>query len=189
MPGAASMPAWLTLAQFSDVQVKLETETPAAFYYQWLADIIPELTDANLTTDIPDEGVRLNSGVSTDLRFTSEFAGQTQEHRGSNGNLKIVLSDLTFGTELLSARSECLRELEPEPAVIMHTSEAHRLDLVSGDSVCIQTERGNFKVKLKVVENMAAGVLVVPRHRRISWQVFETGVSRIGRDQIQKVTA
>jgi len=189
MPGAASKPAWLTLAQFSDGQVKLETETPAAFYYQWLADIIPELADANLTTDIPDEGLRLNSGVSTDLRFTTEFTGQTQEHRRSNGNLKIVLSDLTFGSEVLSARSEGLRELEPEPAVMMHTSEATRLNLADGDSVSIQTESGNFEARLRAVENMAGGVLVVPRHRKMAWQVFETAVVSISRDQIKKVAA
>ncbi len=90
---------------------------------------------------------------------------------------------------MLSARSECLRELEPEPAVMMHTSEAHNLGLVNGDSVSIQTASGNFEAKLKIVENMAAGVLVVPRHRKLSWQVFETGVSSIGRQQIQKVDA
>jgi NADH-quinone oxidoreductase subunit G len=71
----------------------------------------------------------------------------------------------------------------------MHTSDAHSLDLVNGDSVSIQTERGNFEAKLKVVENIAAGVLVVPRHHKLSWQIFETCVSSIGRDQIQKVAA
>ncbi len=96
---------------------------------------------------------------------------------------------MTFGTEELSAHSECLRELEPEPAVIMHTSEAHSLDLSAGDPVSIQTESGNLEAKLKVVENMAAGVLVVPRHRKISWQIFETGMISIGRDQIKKVAA
>jgi hypothetical protein len=34
---------------------------------------------------------------------------------------------------------------------------------------------------------MAVGVLVVPRHRKITWQIFETGMIRIGRKQIQKV--
>ena len=70
---------------------------------------------------------------------------------------------------------------------MMHTSEANSLDIVDGDSVTIQTESGNFTAKLEVVENMATGVLVVPRHRKISWQVFATDVSSIGREQIQKV--
>ncbi len=189
IPGADPMPAWLTMAQFADEQVKLEKKAPAATDYQWLADIIPELADVNLTADITEAGFRLNSGVKTDLRFTTDFSGRPEEQQGGTGNLKLILTDLTFGSEVLSARSECLRELEPEPAVMIHTSEAHNLDLVDGDSVSIQTESGNFEAKLKVVENMAAGVLVVPRHRKLSWQVFETGVSSIGRQQIQKVAA
>jgi NADH-quinone oxidoreductase subunit G len=189
MPGAASKPAWLTLAQFSDLQVKLETQTPAAFHYQVLLDIIPELADVNLTVEFPDEGHRLNTGAKTDLRFTTVFSSRPEENEGNTGNLKIILTDLTFGSEVLSAHSGCLRELEPEPTVMMHISEAHSLDLVNGDSVCIQTKRGNFEVKLKVVENMAAGVLVVPRHHKLSWQIFKTGVLRISRDQIQKVAA
>ena len=187
IPGADPMPAWLTMAQFADSQGKPETKTPPATYCPWLADIVPELADVNLTVDIRDEGLRLNTGAKTDLRFTTDFSSRPEEHEGSTGNLNIILTDLTFGSEVLSAHSECLRELESEPAVMMHTSEAHSLDLVNGESVSIQTERGNFEVKLKVVENMAAGVLVVPRHRKISWQIFETGVSSIGRDQIQKV--
>ena len=95
--------------------------------------------------------------------------------------------DLTFGSEVLSVHSECLRELEPEPAVLMHTSAARSLDLVDGDSVCIQTESGNFEAQLRVVENMAAGVLVVPRHRKLSWQIFKPGMINIGREQIKKV--
>jgi NADH-quinone oxidoreductase subunit G len=69
----------------------------------------------------------------------------------------------------------------------MHTSAARSLDLVDGDSVCIQTESGNFEAKLRVVENMAAGVLVVPRHRKLSWKIFNPGMINIGREQIKKV--
>jgi len=187
IPEAAPMPAWMIMAQFADRQTKPENEAPPATYDQWLANIVPELTDVNLTADIPDEGLRLNPGVKADLRFTTEFSAQPEEHQGSTGNLKLNFIDLTFGSEVLSVHSECLRELEPEPAVFMHTSTAHSLDLMDGDSVSIQTESGNFETKLRVVENMAAGVLVVPRHRKLSWQIFNPGMISISREQIQKV--
>jgi NADH-quinone oxidoreductase subunit G len=187
IPGAAPTPAWLTMVQISEGQTTPETKTPPETYYQWLADIVPELGEAHLTSDIPDEGLRLNSRAKTDLRFTTDFSGQPEDHQRKPENLQLVLTELTFGTEVLSGRSECLRELETEPAVIMHTGEAHRLNLTDGDSVSIQTESGKFEAKLKVVENMAVGVLVVPRHRKISWQIFEAGSSSIGRDQVKKV--
>ena len=189
IPGADSKPAWLIMAELADDKIKPENKTLPATIHQWLADIAPELADVNLTAGLPDEGIRLNSGVNTDLRFNTDFSRQPEQHQGSTGNLELIFTDLTFGTEALSVHSECLWELEPEPAVIMHTSEAESLNLSDGDPVSIQTESGNLEAKLQVVANMAAGVLVVPRHRKLSWQIFETGMSSIGRDQIKKVTA
>jgi NADH-quinone oxidoreductase subunit G len=71
----------------------------------------------------------------------------------------------------------------------MHTSEAKSLDLIDGDRVAIETENGSFEVNLRVAENMVAGVLVIPRHRKISWQIFDTGMPSIGRQQIKKMVA
>ena len=175
------------MAQISDGQATSETKTPPATHNKCPADIVPELADADLTSDIPDEGLRLNLRAKMDLRFTTDFSGQPENHRSGPGNLQLVLTDLTFGTEVLSAHTECLWELETEPAVMMHTSEADSLDLADDDRVSIQTENGKFEAKLKVVENMATGVLVVPRHHQISWQIFEAGAFSIGRDQIKKV--
>jgi NADH-quinone oxidoreductase subunit G len=69
----------------------------------------------------------------------------------------------------------------------MHTSDANAFELYDGDRIEIETDSGKFEAKLKVVESMAAGVLVIPRHRKLSWQIFKAGAS-IGRDQINKVT-
>ena len=60
-------------------------------------------------------------------------------------------------------------------------------DLTDGEPISIQTEIGRFETKLRVVANMAAGVLIIPRHRKLAWQIFKAGAS-IGRDQINKVT-
>jgi NADH-quinone oxidoreductase subunit G len=61
------------------------------------------------------------------------------------------------------------------------------MNLAGGDRVAIQTGGGTMEAKLKVVENMAAGVLMVPRHRKLSWQIFESGMFSIARNQIKKV--
>ena len=90
---------------------------------------------------------------------------------------------------MLAARSECLQELEPEPAVMMHPREAASLGLIDGDLISIQTENGRFDAKLKAAENMASGVLVIPRHRKLAWQIFETGTQSIAYEQIKKAPA
>ncbi len=90
IPGADPMPAWLTLARIGRRpkkagQIKRFRQT----FYQWLADIVPELADVDLSADIPDEGLRLNSGVKTDLRFTTDFSGRARGAPGEHWKSKI----------------------------------------------------------------------------------------------------
>jgi NADH-quinone oxidoreductase subunit G len=189
IPGATPKPAWMTLAVFTDEKLPPDSEILRADIRLRLADDIPGLADVQSINEIPDDGIRLEFAAEPDLRFTTDELRPFVKPGEQGDSLELILVDWTFGTEELSALSACLRELEPEPAVIVHTSEAHNLDLMDGDSVSIQTESGSLEAKLKVVENMAAGAIVVPRHRKISWQIFETGMIRIGREQIKKVAA
>jgi len=187
IPGSDPRPAWMTMAELADDKLKSEGKALPSIIYRWLADLVPELADVDESTGIADEGLRLNKGAKTDLRFAAGFSGQPGPQPESSGRLQLIFSELTFGTEALSIHSECLSELEPDPAVFMHTCEAEGLDLIDGDLISIQTENGRLEAQLKVVENMAAGVLVIPRHRNLSWQIFETGATSIGREQIQKL--
>ena len=189
IPGADPRPAWMALGQLADEKLKSEGNALPATIYRWLADLVPELADVSKSSGITDEGLRLNSGAKTELRFATDFSGQPGQHPEDSGRLQLIFADLTFGTEALSAHSECLRELEPEPAFFMHSREAQGLDMNDGDLISIQTENGRLEAQLKVFENMAPGVLVIPRHRKLTWQIFETGMSSIKRDQITKVTA
>ncbi len=181
IPAADTRPAWKLLADLADKNVGTADDRVL------LADIIPEIADLPSWDDISDDGVRLKSAANTDLRFKGQHAFTIDEAGARDSGLELILVDWTFGTEELSAYSSCLRELGPEPTVIMHTSEAKSLNLVGGDLVSIQTQSGKLEAKLKTAKNMAAGVLVIPRHRKLSWQIFETGSVSIGRDQIKKV--
>ena len=189
IPGSDPRLAWMTMAELADDKLKSEGKALSPILYRLLADLFPELADIDESTGISDDGLRLSTGASADLRFASDFFGQPGQHPESSGRLQLIFSELTFGSEALSIHSECLSELEPEPAVLMHTSEAEGFDLIDGDLISIQTENGRFEAQLKIVENMAAGVLVIPRHRNLSWQIFETGAASIGREQIKKVIA
>jgi hypothetical protein len=35
---------------------------------------------------------------------------------------------------------------------------------------------------------MAAGGLIIPRHRKLAWQIFDSGMISIDQDQIKKKT-
>jgi NADH-quinone oxidoreductase subunit G len=53
----------------------------------------------------------------------------------------------------------------------MHPEDAARLGLAAGDQVALQLAGGELRVPLKVAENMAPGVLVLPRHRQLDWRL------------------
>ena len=107
---------------------------------------------------------------------------------GSDDLLELIFIDNTFGTEELSAFSECLWKLEPESAVILNAADALGLGLANGDRVTIQTDTGNLEVKLTVAESMARGVLIVPRQRNLLWQTMGAGTRNIDRARIKKIT-
>jgi NADH-quinone oxidoreductase subunit G len=187
IPGSDSLPAWQLLAELADEKIKIKENMLPSNVCQWLAGIIPEVADLKSITAIPEDGVRLNTGVKTDLRFTVDSAAQVEIHKDSGESLELIFVEWTFGTEELSAFSECLQELEREPAILMHVGEAERLGLYEDNQVLIQTDNGRLEAKLKTFRNMASGVIVLPRHRLLPWQIFKSGRIRIGRDQIKKV--
>jgi NADH-quinone oxidoreductase subunit G len=183
IPEAEARPAWRMLAELVDKNIEHMNDRA------WLADVIPELASLPQLDDIPDDGVRFESAANADLRFKGEYASAFDKIKVQGDHLELILVDWTFGTEELSAYSSCLWELEPEPCATMHTRDAESLDLSDGNRVVIETESGSLEVNLRVAENMAPGVLVIPRHRILTWQIFETGSTSIGREQIKKVAA
>ena len=50
----------------------------------------------------------------------------------------------------------------------------------------LTTETGSVTVALRVVDNMRAGVLILPRHHRLDWQQLGSGPIRIAADRIRK---
>ncbi|MDZ7597414.1 MAG: hypothetical protein U5J82_03775 [Desulfobacterales bacterium] len=56
-----------------------------------------------------------------------------------------------------------------------------------GDRLSINAAGGSLKPPLAVcADNMAPGVLVVPRHRDLNWQLLGPSGSRIARAHIQR---
>ena len=187
IPGAAPKPAWMTLAELTDEKLPPDSEKLRADIRMRLADDNTGFADLKSFDAIPNAGIRLELNAKSDLRFTTDELRPVDKPVAPDTSLELVLVDWTFGTEELSAHASCLRQLEPEPCLMMHPKEATDMGLIDGERVIIQSDSGNLEIKLRVVANMAAGVLVVPRHRKISWQIFETGMISIGREQIKKV--
>ncbi|MDJ0816674.1 MAG: NADH-quinone oxidoreductase subunit NuoG [Desulfobacterales bacterium] len=189
VPGVGTRPARQILADLAGENFKPEDEGQPAAIYGFLAEIIPELAIENPGGAFPENGIQIHSGAKTDSQFASDQTGQDRLSTEDSSALSLVLTDLTFGSEELSGHSECLFELEPEPAILLHSSDAAKMNLADGSLIAIETAGGSCQAKLKVIENMASGVVIVPRHRKLAWQIFAPGTTGIGRDQIKKAQA
>jgi anaerobic selenocysteine-containing dehydrogenase len=78
-------------------------------------------------------------------------------------------------------------KLEKEPALFIHVDDAARLGLSESDKVRIVLDRGSLEVSVSVKENMASGIIVMPRHRLLEWQQIESWPKFVSFDQISKI--
>jgi anaerobic selenocysteine-containing dehydrogenase len=69
----------------------------------------------------------------------------------------------------------------------MGSGDATELNLTDGDVVAIELDGGTIEAKLQVADHMAAGTLIIPRHKELDWQKLGTGQTLVRKDQIRKV--
>jgi len=130
---------------------------------------------------LPDEGMRVALKDQTAERFKSELPPQAT---AGSEELEIILTERVFGSEELSSYSTCLETLADEPFAGMHRTDAESIGIRDGDRIAIRTGNSTVELVAKVYDNMAAGVLAVPRLRRLPWQAF---AKRIRRQDIRKI--
>jgi NADH-quinone oxidoreductase subunit G len=181
IPGNEPKPAWQILAELLD-GLHLPGEWRAMrrdHLWQWMAGENPIF--ANLS-----DGFRLNLEETEENLFSMDWLTQGEKDR-LDGHLELLLADWTFGTEELSTFSKYIRKVEREPSLLMHPRDASRLNLMNQDRVGLQFDGRKLEVRVSVSENMAPGVLVLPRHRQLDWQKLQTLPARVSFDQIEKI--
>jgi NADH-quinone oxidoreductase subunit G len=181
IPGNEPKAAWQTLAELLDaLDLPGEWKTMRRDHlWQWMGVENPLF--ANLS-----DGVRLHLEGTKENLFSTDWLTQGEKDR-LDGQLELLLVDWTFGTEELSTFSKYIREVEREPSLLMHPKDASRLSLMNQDRVALQLDAGKLKVRLSISENLAPGVLVLPRHYQLEWQKLRTLPARVSFDQIEKI--
>jgi len=145
-----------------------------------LRDFLPAVDD------FPEDGVRVLAAAATAEHFGMDWDATLNDDRTGGERLRLVTVDRTFGTEELSGYSACLDTIVPSPVLFMHRQDAERWGRVDGEPVVLTTETGSVKVALCVVDNMRTGMLILPRHHSLDWQLLGEGPMWIAADQIQK---
>ena len=184
IPGSEPRTAWQTLAELAGVESHSDQKKLRTKVWNWLVETIPGFADLPPIGKLPDDGIRIKLGAEPSARFSMEGIRKS-EHLGEV--FEPITVEWTFGTEELSAYSECLTDLEGSPGIFMCRTDAQKLNLAAGDMVSIELDRGTLEANLRVADNMAAGTLVIPRHKNLDWQKMDTGRTWVRRDQIRKL--
>jgi NADH-quinone oxidoreductase subunit G len=185
IPSNEPAAAWQLLAYLIDDGQQPAAKDLRAGIWNWLAETESGFKDLGAIEEIPDDGVRIFRAPDFTARFSIEppKGSSTIEDR-----LELIAVERTFGTEELSSYSECLTDLEGSPGIFMCRTDAEKLNLAAGDMVSIELDRGTLEANLRVADNMAAGTLIIPRHKNLDWQKMGTGRTLVRKDQIRKAT-
>lgn len=170
IPGHEARPAWQALEELSHGTSEPRKKGMYVELMQWLVETHPVFSDLLPVDAFPDTGVRLNPGQGTGARNERDRSVAPPSKSKPDGDLELITVDWTFGTEELSVRSPYLRQMEKDPRLFLSKKDAAQLGISDGHRIAIRSDAGTIHVHAAVVENMAPGILVLPRHHRLDWQ-------------------
>jgi NADH-quinone oxidoreductase subunit G len=188
IPGGEPRAAWQVLDEIGDGASHRDAEIARAKLRTWLADVNPIFAEITATDQLPDEGLRLNPGEVAP-RFSLDSLQEAQADRSGDHGLELILVDWTFGSEELSLYSPPLVEVAKGPCLHIHLADAARLGLTDGDTAVIKLDGGDLEVRVSVRENMAPGVIVLPKHRLLEWQKIAGLPKFVSYEDVKKATA
>ena len=184
IPGREPEAAWQLLSYLIGDGQPPVAEDLRAGIWNWLAETEPGFKDLGSIEEIPDEGVRFSRVPDFAGRFSSEPPSGSS---AAGDDLEVITVERTFGTEELSSYSACLADLAEGPGIFICRTDAERLNLAEGDMVSVELDNGRLEANLRIADHMAAGTLVIPRHKALEWQKLRTGETWVRRDQIRKL--
>jgi NADH-quinone oxidoreductase subunit G len=185
IPGHEARPAWQALTELgigiSGSRKEIHTEL-----MHWLVEARPVFSGLLPEDAFPDIGIRIKPGKVTGDRIERDRPADSQGAFKSDEDLELITVDWTFGTEELSARSPYLRQMEKDPCLFLSEIDASRLGISDGDRIALRSDAGTIDVYGAVVENMAPGILVLPRHHRLDWQHLKALKIGLNKNQLLK---
>jgi NADH-quinone oxidoreductase subunit G len=188
IPGGEPRPAWQALTELDHGEPQPDEDTTRSSVLKWLSEVNPALANISAIDELPNDGIRMSSIEKPSPRFSLDWLNELERKQNLDDSLELVLVSCTFSTEELSQDSPPLMKLEKEPSVFVHVDDAVRLGLSDSDRVTILLDRGALEVSVSVKENMAPGLIVMPRHRLLEWQKIETLPKFISYEDVKKVS-
>ncbi len=186
IPGGEPEPAWTILAKLASgmsVTGQGDFSLTRSELWEWIKNECPAFSNVP-SANPSSEGLRIDLGQKEEEPFAGGILSE-KACRG-NGELELLLSNWTFGTEELSAYSKFTQQVEKEPCLFMNPKDASRAGLKDNEKITLHLERGPLALELRVASNVAPGIIVLPKHRQLLWQKMQRGSKIIGLDRIKK---
>ena len=183
IPGSEARCAWQVLAELADLQAHPQ-ERLRSEVWNWLTEKVPGFAGLAPIAELADDGIRMDLSAQPSARFSMEALAGGEALAEI---FELITVERTFGSEELSAYSKCLKDLAGLPFIFMHRSDAQNLNLAGGDRISVELDSGTITANLQVKDDMAAGTLVIPRHKDLDWQVLGAGPTWVSKDRIRKV--
>jgi len=183
IPDNAPVAAWQLLSYLIDDKQQPTAKDLRAGIWNWLIETESGFKDLGALEDIPDDGIRICPRKNGSARYAIK---QPKGGVDVDDRLELIAVEWIFGTEELSSYSACLTDLAGSPGIFMCRTDAQKLNLAAGDMVSLELDSGTLEANLRIVDNMAAGTLVMPRHKDLDWQKMDTGQTWVRPDQIRK---
>ena len=188
IPGGEPRPGWQALVELVHEEPQPDENTTRSSVLNGLSELNPAFATIPAIDELPEDGIRVSSPEESSPRFSLDWIHELERKESPDKSLELVLVNWTFSTEELSQYSPPLMKLEKEAAVFMHVDDATSLGLSDSDKVTILLDRGALEVSVSVQENMAPGIIVMPRHRLLEWQKIETLPKFVSHEEIKKVS-
>ncbi len=188
IPGGEPEPAWVILAKLANAMSLQDPEMvplSRSELWTWIVNEVPAFAGVQFADGQSDD-LRIDPGRGKEEPFSSDSRIPSEKARRGDGELELLLTDWTFGTEELSTYSESIQRVEKEPCFFMHPKDASRAGLKDKERITLRLDRGPLEAELRVADNMAPGVIILPRHRQLPWQQMEGWPLKVGVDRIRK---
>jgi len=188
IPGGDPEPAWVVLAKLANAMSFPGGERLSLSrgeLWNWITKEVPAFADVQFA-DEQSDNIRIDLARGKETPFPSNGRTPSEKERRRDGELELLVTDWTFGTEELSTYSEYIQKVEKEPCLLMHPKDASRTGLKDKEKITLHLDRGPLEVELRVADNGAPGVIILPKHRRLRWQQMGRRPLKVGVDRIRK---
>ena len=168
IPFDEPLAAWRAVAALAEDYGKAVNTTQEETLKSALANFHPAVD----TTRAAATGQRIDLNAVSHTGVESAERPVPAANGSDSDSVVLLLVDWTFGTETMSAMSPTLAKVEASPVARMHPDTISGLELSADQAVTVFVNENRLTMPLKADPGMASGVMVVPRHHLIDWQVL-----------------